>query len=278
MSDPSKNDNTSENDKVWLEQADKLASDLGFYFPTPLALEYNADFRPPVQLTCGLIMVPHGKTPANIEHLFQSHSDAQHSQLTPEGREMAVRGAKSFAETYGGMMRDSLDDWVLYRSPLTRTADTAAPYLEALRAVDTHVAEPIVDKAIIEITHGSWDGFTVKDLDSAGRSADSEAAKQYREGSFTAKALDGSGESKIEVVARASEWLRWLEAKHGGGNTNVLVFGHGTFQNSVEILLRCYPDLTIDRIFSRNVTGGSHLKRGEAHILSPIRTRPMGNL
>eukprot|EP00971_Amphidinium_carterae_P268108 5319145-Amphidinium_carterae.1 len=29
--------------------------------------------------------------------------------------------------------------------------------------------------------------------------------------------------------------------RHGGSNAKVLVFGHGTFQNAVEVLLRAYP-------------------------------------
>jgi len=250
---------------------EETAAVLGLALTRNGGLEYLADFRPPASLSCGLIMVPHGKTPSNINHLFQSHSDGAHSQLTPEGLRAAEVGASQFVQEYGQALRGSLSNWVFYRSPLTRTAATASPYLQALREADIPVPEPTIDRDLIEITHGTWDGLTVEGIEAAGRVDDAKLASQYREGSFTAKSLDGSGESKLDVIARAAKWLQLLEKRHGGGRTNVLIFGHGTFQNSVELLLRCYPDLMPQQLFNRNPSGGSHLQRGKAHLLVPLR-------
>ena len=43
------------------------------------------------------------------------------------------------------------ESWVLCRSPLTRTATTAAPYVECLRAAGAAVPDPTVDPMTIEI-------------------------------------------------------------------------------------------------------------------------------
>lgn len=250
---------------------EELAASLGLRLGDSGSLSYAPDYRPPVGLSCGLVMVPHGKTPANEKHLFQSHSDGPHSQLTAEGVAMAEQGALAFAEEYGATFRDHPDGWPLYRSPLTRTAATALPYLSALRSLGLEVPEPTEDTGLLEITHGSWDGRSVDDLEAAGHPDEAAEGRRYRDGSFAAKALDGSGESKLEVIARAAEWLKALEARHGGQDVNVLAFGHGTFQNSVELLLRCLPELAPEQLFNRNPTGGSHIRRGRAHILAPLR-------
>eukprot|EP00931_Biecheleriopsis_adriatica_P060110 TRINITY_DN36089_c0_g1_i1.p1 TRINITY_DN36089_c0_g1~~TRINITY_DN36089_c0_g1_i1.p1 ORF type:complete len:280 (+),score=52.32 TRINITY_DN36089_c0_g1_i1:28-840(+) len=254
-----------------MEEVKARIDALGFRLTAGDALEYKEDYEKPVSLSCGLIMVPHGKTPSNRDHLFQDHSDSDLSKLLPEGVEAAKRGAAKFMESFGGMVRDNPDQWVMYRSPLSRTGATAEPYMSALREDGALLVEPIVDPELIEINQGSWAGLSVKALAEAGRTEDAEAAQAYREKSFLAKALDGSGESKFDVLHRAAAWLRSLEERHGSRGCNVLVFGHGTFQNCVELLLRCYPEKSAEEIFTRNPSGGSHLRRGEAHVLAPLQ-------
>eukprot|EP01052_Picozoa_sp_SAG31_P068531 SAG31_NODE_27341_length_427_cov_1.256098_1_plen_97_part_10 len=77
------------------ERAD--ASALGFDIVDGDGLEYRLDFAP-IEFSCGLLMVPHGKTPSNQKHLFQDHADGPLSQLLPEGHEAAGRGAASFVQ------------------------------------------------------------------------------------------------------------------------------------------------------------------------------------
>jgi len=254
------------------DDATELAAKLGFDLSIN-SLAYSPDFQPVVRLSCGLIMVPHGKTPSNVRLLFQNHSDSgPESWLIPEGVAMAKAGAAAFVQEYGPVLCANPNNWVMYCSPLSRTKATAEPYVAALREAGACVPEPTVDPDLIEINQGSWHGQTVQDLKTAGRLEDAELAEQYRaHGSFLAKPVDGSGECILQVIVRAAAWLQKMERLHGGSDTNILVFGHGTFQNSVETLLQSYPDKTPTHIFSR-VSGGSHLRRGEAHLLAPLRT------
>ena len=243
------------------------AASLGFELSTGGDIKYSDGYTA-VSLSCGLLAVPHGKTLSNQRHLFQDHSDSQLSQLLPEGIQMARRGAAAFVQEYDEQLR--LNSWRIFRSPLNRTAATAEQYVLALREVGVEV-QVDVDPNLIEINHGSWAGLTVSELADAGRTRDAELGQQYRDGSFVARATDGSGESKLNVLCRAAEWLKALESELGGKSTNVLVFGHGTFQNCLELLLRCYPQKSADEIFSRDPTGGSHLRRGETHLLAELR-------
>jgi len=245
--------------------AERAAESLGLVLAGS-SVDYAPGYAPPAKLACRLIMVPHGQTPSNVGLLFQSHADGGPDQtLTESGVEMARRGAAAFAEDFGPELRAGPDRWAFYRSPLSRTAQTAAQYEATLAEAGIPVASPGVDARLIEIDAGSWHGFTVDGLAAAGRAEDAEAAAAYRGGSFLARPLDGSGESLLELIARAAEWLRELQGRHAAGDT-VVVFGHGTFQNAVEVLLRCYPEKSPAQVFSR-VSGGSHLRRGEAHLL-----------
>lgn len=255
----------------WLFQADDpedLVAPLGLTLATADDIAYGPEYQPPV-LTCGLLMVPHGSTISNAEHLFQNHSDGEKSQLIAEGISQVERGALDFATKYGKMIQDNPGSWAIYRSPLKRCKDTAAIYQAAFDRAGIQFVEPRVDLDVIEINHGSWGENDVDGLIIADRMEDAVNAEKYRGGSFTAKPVDGSGESLLEVIARAAAWLERLQARHGSGKTNVLVFGHGTFQNAVELLLRTYPDKEPRALFTR-VTGGSHLRRGSAHVITQL--------
>lgn len=247
------------------------AAALGLVMPTASDIDYGPEFQPLAQLTCGLLMVPHGQTPSNERMLFQSHRDGPENALTEKGVAMADRGALAFAQEYGTLIRAKPENWLFYRSPLQRTATTARCYTEALRKAGVEVTEPVIDPDLIEINQGSWHGLSVDDLaGGSGGGAESDMALRYRDGCFVAKALDGSGESRLELMTRVAIWLRKLEELHGGRRRNIVVFGHGTFQNSVEVLLRAVPGKTPVEVFSRNVTGSSHLRRGEVHLLAPV--------
>jgi len=265
----------------WVFQAEdpkELARPLGLELDaTAGALSYAADFKPVVHLTCGLLMVPHGTTASNVQRLFQNHSDGPKSQLSPEGISEVERGAAAFVEAYGPALRRRAEEagggrWAVYRSPLQRCEDTANIFVAALERAGIPLPEVTVDLDLIEINHGSWGEHTAESLRDEGRQEDAELAAKYRQGWMVAKATDGSGESLLEVIARVAAWLEKLQRRHGdsaaGPPTRVLVFGHGTFQNAVEALLRVYPDKTLGALFTR-VTGGSHLRRGFAHELTP---------
>ena len=63
------------------------------------------------------------------------------------------------------------------------------------------------------------------------------------------------------MLERARAWLEGLDAT----GRHVVAFGHGTFQNACEVVLRCYDRPPAD-VFTR-APGRSHLRRGYPHVL-----------
>lgn len=253
----------------WLYQAEdphQLAKSLHLKILPNEQVEYEQHFQPPVQLTCGLLIVPHGRAVYNQEGRFQNHADGETSELLPEGMSQNEEGVAALMETYGRSMRDNPDSWVFYRSPLKRCRDTFETYQAALQRAGIRVPEATVDVDVIEINHGSWGERDVSDLIQAELFEEAALGELYKGGSFLAKPGDASGESLLDVVARAAEWLKGLQARHSSGRTNVIVFGHGTFQNAVELLLRVHPGKSPAALFSRG-GGGSHMERGHPHII-----------
>ena len=228
-------------------------------------IAYTDDFRP-MKLACEeLVWVPHGRTPANERLIFQSHEEGPDGQLLPESLEEAEAGARQFFEEYGEMFARIPGKFTFVRSPLQRTADTAAVYHRvAVERFGPEIAfrvEPSVDDALIEIDHASWHGKTAAELEGV----DANAAA-YREGSFFAKPANG-GESNLDLMDRCYKWLDEVANKEHAGQV-LVVFGHGTFQNAAETLV-CPPYVTPPvpaKIFTRKA-GESHLKRGYPHKL-----------
>lgn len=251
---------------------------LGFECDERGRVRYNNVYAPPQLDAKELLMVPHGKTPSNIRMLFQSHAESADSQLLPASFDDARAGARSFLEEAGRLEQLRFVDcgggdrggggggdgsFVLLRSPLQRTAQTGGVYLEVMRARGLSVPQTLpVDPGLVEINHASWKGKTVEQLDGP----DADEARAYRSGSFLASPTDGSGESLLDLLERCALWLQGLSRRYP--DRRVLVFGHGTFQNAVETLLRTYGDREPAAIFSR-ISGGSHLRRGFVHAVYP---------
>jgi broad specificity phosphatase PhoE len=214
-----------------------------------------------------MIMVPHGRTPSNEKLLFQSHEEGPNATLLPASLEEAAAGAEEFWKTWYERFREHPSDFIFLRSPLHRTAQTAQVYMDTLLRLDANGCDAApsvqVDAGLLEINHASWHGCCVDDL--AG--ADRAAAEAYRNGSFFAAPSDG--ESNLDLLERCSAWLS--ELRHGvcASKKVIVVFGHGTYQNAVETLLRTYGTRkTPAGIFSRK-PGASHLRRGRPHSVWP---------
>ena len=208
-----------------------------------------------------LVMIPHGKTPSNVQLLFQSHVEGPDARLLPASLDDAAIGAARFVDEWGERLKQSPDDFVFFHSPLHRTTQTAAVYVKALQQALSVQIELSIESRIIEIDHASWHGKTAGQL----QGTDQEEAAAYRNGDIFA--APGDGECLLDVLERSASWLRDLSDSHKG--KTVVVFGHGTYQNCVETLLCSYgADTKPSQIFTRQ-PGMSHLIRGSPHVVYP---------
>ena len=208
-----------------------------------------------------LVMVPHGRTPSNEKLLFQGHREGPEGQLLPQSLRDAATGAAAFlASDLGSELKRAPSRFVFLRSPLQRAAQTADAYLRAIGEAGLPVPDVEVDSGLLEIDHSAWHGWSAEEM----HGDEGAAARAYRHGSFFAKPI--GGESNLELLARCDAWLAERSSRHAG--KVVVCFGHGTFQNAAEVLLRTLGATEPKRVFSRR-PGESHLRRGFAHRVYP---------
>jgi probable phosphoglycerate mutase len=99
-----------------------------------------------------IYLVRHGETEWNAQGRFQGCLD---SPLTPNGREQARQ--------FGMLLARALDGYrgvTMHVSPLGRACETAEIVQKYVP-----VAAPIREPRIREVSIGSWDGLTHKDID-----------------------------------------------------------------------------------------------------------------
>jgi broad specificity phosphatase PhoE len=151
----------------------------------------------------------HGETDWNRELRWQGHSDVA---LNARGREQA----RSLAAAVAGMGFAAV-----YSSDLRRAAETAELVAERLQL-------PVrMDPGLRELDIGSWEGFTLAELDSRVPHA---VARWERD---REQAWEG-GESHEEMAARVLEAIRTIAARHNG--EEVLVVSHGGPIRALKVL------------------------------------------
>jgi broad specificity phosphatase PhoE len=145
-------------------------------------------------------LVRHGETQWNRELRWQGHSDPP---LNEQGREQARRLATALASTSFA---------AIYSSDLRRASETA-------EIVARRLGRPVrVDPALREIDIGSWEGFTLRELESRFP----QAVARWEE---TGEHGWENGETHEEMFTRAREAVRSIAARHDG--EDVLVISHG---------------------------------------------------
>jgi broad specificity phosphatase PhoE len=145
-------------------------------------------------------LVRHGETQWNRELRWQGHSDPP---LNEQGREQARRLATALASTSFA---------AIYSSDLRRASETA-------EIVARRLGLPVrVDPALREIDIGSWEGFTLRELESRFP----QAVARWEE---TGEHGWENGETHEEMFTRAREAVRSIAARHDG--EDVLVISHG---------------------------------------------------
>jgi broad specificity phosphatase PhoE len=145
-------------------------------------------------------LVRHGETDWNRELRWQGHSDRP---LNERGREQA----RELAERLDGMGFAAI-----YTSDLRRAAETAEILAGRL---DLPVQ---TDEALREIDVGSWEGYTLAELEARSPEAVSRWDEQGVHG------WDG-GESHAEMMVRVHRAVGSIAARHEGDD--VLVVSHG---------------------------------------------------
>jgi phosphoserine phosphatase len=142
----------------------------------------------------------HGETDWNRELRWQGHSDLP---LNERGRLQA----QALADALAGSSFAAV-----YSSDLSRASETAAIVAGRLNL-------PVsVDPALREIDVGSWEGFTLAELEARSP----EAVTRWEENGE--HGWEG-GESHEEMLARVRDAIRSIAAKHEG--QEVFVVSHG---------------------------------------------------
>jgi broad specificity phosphatase PhoE len=145
-------------------------------------------------------LVRHGETEWNRELRWQGHSDPP---LNEQGRDQARRLAAALARTPFA---------AVYSSDLRRASETAEIVAAALGL-------PVrVDPALREIDVGSWEGFTLAELEARFP----EAVARWQE---TGDHGWDNGESHEEMLTRAREAVGSIAARHDG--EDIIVVSHG---------------------------------------------------
>ncbi len=155
-----------------------------------------------------LYYIRHGETDWNVEQRLQGHRD---TPLNARGRGQASH--------CGDILRDLLVrdgraavDCAYVSSPLCRARET----MQLVRtAVDLEPDIYDVDKRLIEISFGDWEGLTLPEI--AGRDAEALASREQDKWGFTPP----GGESYRDVTARVSAWYATVTrdtvvTAHGG--------------------------------------------------------------
>ena len=157
-----------------------------------------------------IFLVRHGQTVSNLERRWQGHQDGK---LSETGRDQAARLATCLPK---------ID--VLYSSPLTRAADTAAA-IASQQSLEINL-----EVGLKEVGFGAWEGMTKPEIQERypGEYAD------FRDGSDAARG--GTGETFAGVRQRMAESMGEIVRRHPGENVGVVSHGGATRAWVTEIL------------------------------------------
>lgn len=157
-----------------------------------------------------LVVIRHGETVSNREGRWQGHQDGM---LNDAGRDQAARLAASLPP---------LD--VLYSSPLSRAADTAAAIAEQ------QGLEIRPEPRLKEIGFGAWEGMTRAEI----AAAFPDEYADFLNGDDAARG--GNGETFAGVRIRMAESLGEIVAQHPSATVGVVSHGGVTRAWATEIL------------------------------------------
>lgn len=186
-----------------------------------------------------VFLVRHGETEWNASGRFQGKLD---SSLTENGKRQANAIGAKLATVAPRAKR-------MIVSPLGRTRQTAS-------IIETLGAFPSVqfDERLAEVTIGSWDGLTHIDIEARWPGFLDDAT------GFDWYFRSPDGESYVEALARANDWLASIE-------DSVIAISHGLIGR---IIRSAYLQLPIDAALSLPVSQDViwHMANGEVRAIA----------
>ena len=162
-----------------------------------------------------LYYIRHGQTDWNAELRFQGQLDIP---LNDFGRGQAKENGKKLHEKIG-----EAKGYEFISSPLFRTRET----MEIVRtAMGLEPSDYKIDKRLIEISYGDFEGNTKADLKAANR----ELFLSRKDDAWNFK--PNNGESQAEALVRISEWYESLDA-----SKTYVITAHGAVGRVLRIYL-----------------------------------------
>lgn len=138
-----------------------------------------------------IILVRSAESVAQSEGIYQGQT--VDTELTDRGESQAALLAKKLGSEFG-----QVD--TIYTSPLIRVIRTAETVAKGLL-----IAEPVIDKRLIELDRGAWDGKTIDDV----KDSYEDLYKQYL--SDPESVTMPNGESIEDMRSRVWDFWNYLE-------------------------------------------------------------------
>ncbi|WP_125709181.1 histidine phosphatase family protein [Lacticaseibacillus porcinae] len=177
--------------------------------------------------------VRHGQTTANATGLKQGTINDDRTHLTALGHAQATHLADQF---------DVSNMDALFVSPLDRTQETAAHLHTDL--------QPQLDKRLLEISYGSWDGQQNADLQAKYPEVFDQTLNDVLP-TYTTVASDG--ESFDQVQARIADFMADVETRYPNGN--VVCVTHGfTVKSAALVALQPQDPMSLPEPDNTSVT------------------------
>ncbi len=202
-----------------------------------------------------IIMVRHGQSLANAEHLFAGHSDFD---LSDFGRQQAEAAAKYL------LTHEKID--AIYSSDLKRAFHTACPIGKAFGL------EIIPDAGLREIYAGEWEGLAFEYISEHYPDAFSVWKNDY------SHARPVGGEATAEVYERIIPHILSLAESHDG--QCILLATHATVVRAFDAYARGYSAKQTGKVsFSHNASISIYSLSGDrAEVIQSNITEHLGEL
>jgi broad specificity phosphatase PhoE len=174
-----------------------------------------------------LYFLRHGNTFATENKIFID-TDSQQAFLSEKGKREIEQVLDSITE---------ITPDVILTSPLTRCRDSLDVLSEKLakKLQGVEIQEVPVLRGI---KHGDWEGKNKAHLVGA------DLLTWFAKWNAYIFAKSPGGESLAELLIRANELLDYIDKKYA--DKKVLIIGHGSFSWALTVLLRLYPDPSVN--------------------------------
>ncbi|MBD3305528.1 hypothetical protein GF339_04040 [candidate division KSB3 bacterium] len=226
---------------------------------------------PGYDLNVPILTIRHGETDGNVRNSFQGQIDNPENHLNALGHEQARRTARTVYTELADLLGPQIhhptipEKLIVLHSPLTRTKQTADAFLTYFQAQTQISLPPIIETRLAEICFGALEGFALDEVPDQQLRA---LAMRYRTHEDALINWNHTGESFLDVVARAKALLQELNDRYSGQQALILAFSHGTLINALRTVV-ADPRL-LDS--NKRVAFRKHgLKNAEAYWLGPSR-------